>query len=47
MAPATVTNGRMFRSERSSISKYALAHGICNGGLALEIALRLAIGSHQ
>jgi hypothetical protein len=48
---ATVTNGRIFRSERSSTSKYALAALITVSAavvyLVLAIALRVAIGSHK
>ena len=48
---ATVTNGRIFRSERSSMSKYALAAAITVSAvvvyLVLAIGLRLAIGAHK
>lgn len=48
---ATVTNGRIFRSERSSVSKYALAAAITVSAaviyLVLAIALRSASRSHQ
>jgi hypothetical protein len=48
---ATVTNGRIFRSDRNSMSKYALAALITVSAtvvyLVLAIALRLAIGSRK
>ena len=48
---ATVTNGRIFRSERSSMSNYALAAVITVSAvvvyLVLAITLRLVIGSHK
>jgi hypothetical protein len=48
---ATIANGRIFRSDRSSIAKYGLAGLISMSAVVvffvLAIALRLAIGSHK
>jgi hypothetical protein len=48
---ATVTNGRIFRSDRSPVAKYGLAGVVTVSSvvifLGLVIALRLFIGPHK